>query len=74
MKTNSFARAIAGDSNAVTIDVWMIKAAGLENKNSVNKTEYRELANAVKEIASELKLTPRTTQALIWIIYRGSAE
>ena len=72
MKTNAFARAIAGDDNAVTIDVWMIKSAGL-NKNSVNKTEYKELVNAVNLVADELKLTPRVTQALIWIVFRGSA-
>ena len=73
MKTNAFARAIAGDENAVTIDVWMIKSAGL-NKNSVNKTEYKELVNAVNLVADELKLTPRVTQALIWIVFRGSAH
>lgn len=73
LKTNAFARAIAGDDNAITIDVWMIKAAGLD-KNSVNKTEYRELSDAVNRVATELKLTPRVTQALIWIVYRGSAE
>lgn len=73
LKTNSFAKAIAGDENAITIDVWMIKAAGYVNKNSVNKTEYRELSDAVNTVAYELGLTPRTTQALIWIIYRGSA-
>ena len=72
MKTNAFARAIAGDDSAVTIDVWMIKSAGL-NKNSVNKTEYNELVDAVNLVADELELTPRVTQALIWIVFRGSA-
>jgi len=72
-KTNAFARAIAGDENAITIDVWMCKAAGLET-NSPNKTEYIELSNAVELVANELKLTPRVTQALIWIVFRGSAE
>jgi hypothetical protein len=74
MKTNAFAKAIAGDVNAITIDVWMIKAAGYGNKNSVNKSEYRELSDAVNVVAFELGLTPRTTQALIWIIFRGSAD
>jgi len=26
------------------------------------------------DVAQEIGLTPRATQALIWIIYRGSAE
>lgn len=71
LKTNAFARAIAGDDAAVTIDVWMIKAAGL-NKDRVNKSEYTHLVDCVNKVAKKTKLTPRTTQALIWIIYRGS--
>jgi hypothetical protein len=32
------------------------------------------MSEAVVIVASELKMTPRATQALIWIIFRGSAE
>jgi hypothetical protein len=71
-KTNAFARAIAGDQNAVVIDVWMMRAAGAE-KDSPNKTEYAEMSQAVKRVATRFGLTPRTTQALIWILVRGSA-
>jgi hypothetical protein len=73
LKTNAFARAIAGDENAVTIDVWMCYAGGLDT-NAPNKTQYREMSQAVMDVAKELHLTPRTTQALIWIIFRGSAH
>lgn len=73
MKTHNFARAIAGDENAVTIDVWMMKAAGI-SKDSPNKTEYRQLEQDVRDVAMEIGLTPRSTQALIWIVYRGSAD
>ena len=72
LKTNAFAKAIAGDDNAVTIDVWMCYAAGLKT-NAPNKTQYRELSQAVIDVASEMKMSPRTMQALIWIIFRGSA-
>lgn len=72
-KTNAFARAISGDENAITIDVWMCKAAGLET-NAPNKTQYRELSDAVNVVATELRMTPRATQALIWIIFRGGAD
>lgn len=71
LKTNAFARAIAGDPNAVVIDVWMCRAAGLPT-DSPNKTQYNMLADAVRNIASEHGLTPRTAQALIWIVKRGS--
>jgi hypothetical protein len=73
LKTNAFARAIAGDENAITIDVWMCKAAGLDT-NAPNKTQYKELSEAVQTVSTQVGLTPRVTQALIWIIYRGSAS
>jgi hypothetical protein len=73
-KTNAFARAIAGDSDAVVIDVWMIRAAGLDASKGVNKTQYNTLVDSVCKVAKEFGLTPRTAQALIWIVKRGSAE
>lgn len=73
LKTNAFARAIAGDTEAVVIDVWMCRAANL-GTDSPNKSQYRALSEAVVKVANDLGLTPRTTQALIWIIVRGSAE
>ena len=72
-KTNAFARAIAGDENAVVIDVWMLRAVGIEKK-SPNQTQYREMANAVTKVANEFGMTPRAMQALIWIVVRGSGE
>jgi len=71
-KTNAFARAIAGDADAVVIDVWMIRAAGLDASKGVNKTQYNELSEAVQTVAKEFGITPRTAQALIWIIVRGN--
>jgi hypothetical protein len=70
-KTNAFARAIAGDSNAVVIDVWMMRAAGMQT-DSPNKSQYREISEAVNIVAAEFGITPRTAQALIWIIVRGN--
>jgi hypothetical protein len=72
-KTNAFARAIAGDSDAIVIDVWMCKAANV-SFDSPNKTQYREMSEAVSIVASEFGITPRTAQALIWIVKRGSAS
>ena len=73
LKTNAFARAIAGDTQAVVVDVWMSRAAGL-GKDAPNKTEYRAIADAVREVAAEWNMEPATMQALIWIIVRGKAE
>jgi thermostable 8-oxoguanine DNA glycosylase len=71
-KTNAFAKAIAGDENAVVVDVWMMRAAGAQ-KDSPNKTEYAEISEAIRKIAEKFGLTARTAQALIWILVRGSA-
>jgi hypothetical protein len=71
-KTNAFARAIAGDPDAVVIDVWMIRAAGMDASKGVNKTQYNALSDAVRKVASDHGITPRTAQALIWIIIRGN--
>ena len=71
-KTNSFARNIAGDENAITIDIWMMRSAGL-TKDSPNKTDYSQLSEAIEKISQETAMTPRTIQALIWVVYRGSA-
>lgn len=73
LKTNAFARAIAGDTDAVVIDVWMMRAAGMDN-DSPTKGQYREISDAVRIVAEEFGITPRTAQALIWIIVRGSAS
>ena len=72
-KTNAFARAIAGDTDAVVIDIWMCRAAGLPT-DSPSQSQYNETARAVRNVAKEFGLTPRTTQALIWVIVRGSAS
>ena len=73
LKTNAFARAIAGDTDAVVIDVWMMRAAGMAT-DSPNKGQYLALSDAVRKVAAEHGITPRTAQALIWIIVRGSAN
>jgi hypothetical protein len=73
LKTNAFAKAIAGDQQAVVIDVWMMKASG-SVKSGPNQTEYLAMSQAVRIIADKHGLTPRTTQAIIWIVKRGSHE
>jgi hypothetical protein len=72
LKTNAFAKAIFGDTDAVVVDVWMMRAAQMKN-DSPTQGQYHAIANAVRQVASEFGLTPRTAQALIWIVVRGSA-
>jgi len=73
LKTNNFAKAIAGNENAVVIDVWMLRALGIEKKTPT-QSQYKLMADAVTAVAIEYGMTPRSMQALIWIVVRGSAE
>ena len=73
LKTNAFARAIAGDGEAVVIDTWMLKAAH-HPSDRVNNTEYRQLAESVREVARLHGWEPAAMQALIWIVVRGRSQ
>ena len=73
LKTNAFARAIAGDVNAVVVDVWMCRAARL-GKDAPNKGEYHAIAEAVRTVAADYGMTPAIMQAMIWIVVRGKAQ
>jgi hypothetical protein len=72
-KTVNFAKAIAGDSEAVVVDVWMCRAAGLD-RDAPTVVQYREISSAVRSLAREWQLEPATMQALIWIMVRGRAQ
>jgi len=70
-KTNSFARNIAGDMSVVTIDVWMIRAAGYDRLDA-NKGMYDLMETVIQELAFIYSVQPAQLQALIWIVVRGS--
>jgi len=73
-KTNAFARNIAGDVDAVTIDSWMMRAAGMSGLDSPTVVQYRRIADAVRALAAELGMTPRGMQALIWLRIRDFSQ
>ena len=72
-KTYNFAWNLFGDTHAVTIDTWMLTAAGLEQDGVSSRLMYEELSRAVRRLAKRHGMQPAEMQALIWIKVRGSA-
>jgi len=73
-KTYCFGRAIAGDPDAVTVDVWMMRAAGIIDRDAPTTRQYREISQAVRDIAGEYGMSPAQAQAAAWVGARGSAD
>lgn len=74
LKTHAFARNMYGDTDAVTIDVHMVRAAGIDDRDAPTIVQYREMSVAVRRLARKHRMQPRDMQALVWIKQRGRAE
>lgn len=75
-KTRAFAQNIGGNLVPVTIDGWMVRIAigdpGLEWKHTaICKSVYENIALAVTEVATELRLFPAHLQAVCWVAFRN---
>lgn len=66
-KVSAFFRNLIGDMDAVTIDAWMLNAAGVDYANVGNR---QAIEFAVRRIAEEADLTPAQVQAIIWTVVR----
>lgn len=77
-KTRRFALNILGDRNAVTIDIWAVKAALGPQSDAVRVSEqlhragrYEALEHAYRVAAARLGVDPTTAQATAWIVARN---
>lgn len=59
-------------STAVTIDRWMLRWAGIENE-SVTDKQYRQLADRIRQLASDNNMRPHELQAAMWVRLRGAS-
>lgn len=73
-KTSAFAAAILGDTEAVTIDSWILRSVGLKPNAKVTPKRVREITAAYAEAAAEAGETPRDLQAIVWVQLRGGGE
>lgn len=72
-KTRSFAQAILGDENAVTVDIWAARVAGVDPEVLRRPREYAAVAAAYRRAAKRVGLSPRQLQAITWCAIRGRA-
>lgn len=72
-KTCAFARAILGDSDAVVIDIWAARVAGIDPDTLSRAGVYDEVARSYRNAAARVGITPREMQAITWIQARGKA-
>jgi hypothetical protein len=74
LKTQSFARNIMGDENAVTVDVWIARLVGVDERQLKLAGVYEGIAHCFRLAAKRIGgITPAQLQAVVWIVVRGSA-
>lgn len=72
-KTRNFALAILGDRNAIVLDVWAARAAGVEEAVVRRATGYVAVAEAYRRAGRRVGLSGRDIQAVTWCAQRGKA-
>lgn len=76
VKVWSFFRAIMGDPDAVTLDVWAVRALGVPISSGWLDSEgtYDMMAEAYREAARRLGIGAAECQAITWVVVRGAAD
>ncbi len=74
LKTHSFAQAILGDRNAVVIDIWAARAAGVPEDSIRSIHRYHAVADAYRRGARRIGIAARELQAVVWCAARGTHE
>lgn len=70
-KVVAFAQNIAGDEEAVTVDVWACRVANLDENRLTRKGAYDAVAHAYRLAAGRRGVAPSTMQATTWILARN---
>lgn len=70
-KVSAFRANVAGDPDAVTVDVWAARAAGVPEELLGRVGVYGAVAHAYRLAAARTGLTPREAQAVAWVVVRS---
>ena len=76
-KVRAFAANLTGDTRAVTVDVWAVRAATgdpMPDGRQITPAQYRRIAAAYTEAAERVGIEPRDLQAVVWVSIRGRAS
>lgn len=68
-KVSRFAENLKGNLNVVTIDVWVCKAYGI-NQKALTDTLYNRLEKKIVSDAKKANIAPANLQAVIWYAIR----
>ncbi|MFI1919296.1 hypothetical protein [Nocardia sp. NPDC020380] len=72
-KTRAFAAAILGDPDAIAIDVWTARVAGIPHHDRYLRRVgfYDTAADLYRHVAHHYAITPTVLQAVTWTVIRG---
>ncbi|MBF6137246.1 hypothetical protein IU433_22275 [Nocardia puris] len=75
-KTRAFAAAILGDPDAVVIDVWSARVAGISDpaRRLRRVGFYDAAADLYRHVAHDHSITPTVLQAVTWTVIRGKPD
>lgn len=69
-KVRAFYRALVGDTMAAVVDIWIGRAAGLDDDSDI-KREYGSIARALVLGAAFVGVSVTDFQATVWVVTRG---
>jgi len=72
-KTIAFAQNILGNEQAVTVDVWAARVAGITEQELSRVGVYEAVAHAYRLAAKRVGITPAQMQAITWVAIRNQA-
>lgn len=72
-KVRAFYRNLCGDLSHVTVDVWALRALGVDAAKGMRPGEYERAAAHYRRAARAAGVAPAVFQAVVWTSIRGAS-
>lgn len=69
-KVRAFADNLCGNFESVTVDVWILRYFGYDEKMNISDKMYSTISAKIRRIAKKSGITPAACQAVLWTISR----